>query len=85
MNAQKWLKLVCASAVVFACLNAHAQPQAGGSGPAAQAAASSAPTAGEIKATNRQLMRDLRPAHSETHEARDYGPATLQCARITAS
>jgi hyperosmotically inducible protein len=62
MNAQKLVKLVGASAVVFACLNAHAQPQAGGSVPAVQAAAGSSPTAAENKAANRQLVRDVRRA-----------------------
>ncbi|MBC8728662.1 BON domain-containing protein [Paraburkholderia sp. UCT2] len=58
-------------------MTAHAQPQAGGSGPAAQAAASSAPTAGEIKATNRQLVRDVRRAF---RNARSQG---LRASNIT--
>lgn len=77
MNAQKLVKLVCASTVAFACLNTHAQPQAAGSAPAAQAAAGSSPTAGEIKAANRQLVRDVRRAF---RSARSQG---LRASNIT--
>ncbi|WP_233857875.1 BON domain-containing protein [Paraburkholderia sp. HD33-4] len=77
MNAQKWLKLVGATAVVFTCLNTYAQPQAVGSAPAAQGAASSAPSAGEIKAANRQLVRDVRRAFKN---ARSQG---LRASNIT--
>jgi osmotically-inducible protein OsmY len=62
MNAQKLVALLGASAVVLACLNAHAQPQAAGSAPTAQAAGGSSPTAGDIKAANRQLVREVRRA-----------------------
>ncbi|NUX53957.1 BON domain-containing protein [Paraburkholderia sp. JPY418] len=77
MNARKWVKLVGASAVVFACLNTHAQPQAGGSVPTAQAEAASSPTEGEIKAANRQLVRDVRRAF---RNARSQG---LRASNIT--
>lgn len=62
MNGHKLMKLVGAAAVAFACLNAHAQPQAGASAPAAQATAGSSPTPGEMKQANRQLVRDIRRA-----------------------
>ncbi|RZF29735.1 BON domain-containing protein [Paraburkholderia sp. UYCP14C] len=77
MNAHKWVKLVGASAVVFACLNTYAQPQAVGPASAAQGTASSAPTAGEIKAANKQLVRDIRRAF---RNARSQG---LRASNIT--
>ncbi|SMG53987.1 BON domain-containing protein [Paraburkholderia susongensis] len=61
MNAKKILKLAGATAVVFGCLNAHAQPQQA-SNAAAQAVAGSSPTPAEAKAANRQLARNVRRA-----------------------
>ncbi|MFT4066104.1 BON domain-containing protein [Paraburkholderia sp.] len=62
MNAKTLLALMGAAAIVFACLDAQAQPQSAGSNAAAQAAAGSSQTPAELKAANRQLARDIRRA-----------------------
>ncbi|NML35392.1 BON domain-containing protein [Paraburkholderia antibiotica] len=61
MNVQKLLKLAGATALVLGCLNAYAQPQAA-SNVTAQAAEGASPSTGDIKAANRQLVRDVRRA-----------------------
>ena len=55
MNAKQWPKLIGATAVVLACLNAHAQPQSAGSNPAVQAVTASSQTDADLRTANRQL------------------------------
>jgi osmotically-inducible protein OsmY len=62
MNLKTLLKLVGATAIVFACLDAYAQPQSASSNAVAQAATGSSQSAAELRTANRQLARDVRRA-----------------------
>jgi hyperosmotically inducible periplasmic protein len=80
MNAVRVVRLaglISTTTFLLACLNAQAQPQPAGSEPTPQVASGPSQNAGENRAANRQLVKDVRRA------LRKASPRGLRPSNIT--